>query len=139
MPMTAQEVADKWQRRASAATQDMQRGVDDVKTAPGQLAAAKQQKLVNNWLESVNSGRWANKVSAVTLADWKQSMKDKAIPRYSTGVQQAVPKMVAFMNKLLPYQNSLQSTVQSMPDLTIDDSIARMTTWVRGMAQFKNT
>jgi len=36
----------------------------------------------------------------------------------------------------LDYESGLQKEVETMPDLTLEDSISRMTTWVRGMAKF---
>jgi len=42
-----------------------------------------------------------------------------------------------FYTQLFPFQDSLAGTVRNMPDLTLEDSISRMTAWVRGMAEFK--
>ena len=66
-------------------------------------------------------------------------MKDKGIPRYGTGVQQALPKMQAFMGEFLPFLDNLSATVQAMPSLTLEQNIARVVTQVRGAAQFKRS
>lgn len=137
--MTAQQVAKKWASNAQNAAQNMQMGVDAVTEAPGAKAAEKQDKLVQNWMASVQSGKWAANVSAVTLAQWKQAMKDKGIQRYGTGVQQAEGKMATFMSEFLPFLDSLSATVRAMPDLTLENNIARMVAQVRGAAQFKRT
>ena len=139
MAKSAQEVASKWARRAQAATQDLTNGINSVKEAPGAKAAAKQQKMLTNITAAIQSGKWADRVSAVTLADWKKAMIEKGVSRYGQGVQAAEGKMQNFMSELLPYQESLKSTVSNMPDLTLEDSIARMSAWTRGMANFKKS
>lgn len=135
--LTAAQVAAKWATNAQSAGQNMQMGVDAVTEAPGAKAAAAQDKLVQNWNASIQSGKWASAVSAVTLADWKKAMKDKGIPRYGTGVQAAVPKMQSFMTEFLPFLDNLSATVQAMPSLTLEQNIARMVAQVRGAATFK--
>jgi len=37
---------------------------------------------------------------------------------------------------LLPHIDSVRAGVEKMPDLTLEDSINRMSTFVRGMAKF---
>lgn len=137
--LTAQQVAAKWAANAQSAGTNMQVGVDAVTVAPGVQAAAAQDKLVQNWNNAITSGKWAQAVSAVSLADWKKAMKDKGIPRYGQGVQSAIPKMQSFMNEFLPFLDNLSSTVNAMPSLTLDQNIARMVAQVRGAAQFKRS
>jgi len=48
-------------------------------------------------------------------------------------------KVEAFFGELLPFQDGLKNTVDAMPDVTLEDSIQRMTTWTRGMADFKRS
>lgn len=137
MALTPQQVAEKWARRAAGASQDLTNGVNDVRVAPGIQAAEKQDKMIQKWLASVQSGKWAENVSAVSLADWKAAMIQKGVPRYSQGVQAAQGKFQAFMAELLPFQANLSAQIATMPDLTLEDSIARMTAQVRGMANFR--
>lgn len=138
MALTPQQVTDKWASRAASATQAMTDGVNNVQTAPGALAAAKQDKMLANLMEAVNSGKWARNVSAVTLADWKAAMLSKGIQRYGAGVTSAKPKMQAFMTKLLPYQQNIKSQLASMPDLTLEDNINRAIFVIREMSKFTN-
>ena len=138
MAGTPQDIAKKWSQNLAASSADMQRGAMAVKTAPGQMAAQKQDKLRANWLKAVDSGKWADKVSAVTLTSWQQSYINKGISRAAQGATVAEPKMAAFMTQLLPYQETLKAQLQNMPDVTIEDSIARAAAWIRGMAAFEN-
>jgi molecular chaperone GrpE (heat shock protein) len=132
-----QEFAEKWSRRLSQAAADIQRGVQRVDQAPTEAAAAAKQKMLANITDAINSGKWESGLRRVTLGDWKRTMIEKGIPRIGQGVQAATPKMAEFASQLLPYQDNLRSQIESMPDLTLEDNIARMTAWARGMAKFK--
>ncbi len=137
--VSASEFAEKWARRLTAASPDIQRGIQRVDTAPTERAAAKKDKMLTNLTAAVQSGKWEAGLRRVSLGDWKKAAIEKGIPRLSAGVQGAGTRMTEFATQLLNYEDSLQSQVTSMPDLTIEDSIARMTAWTRGMAKFKRS
>ncbi|MBA7578355.1 hypothetical protein ES708_20217 [subsurface metagenome] len=131
------EFQEKWSRRLKGSLEDIKRGVDKVTEAPGVKAAAKVDKLKAKWLAKIEDGTWARQVAAVSIDEWKRLFKDKVTARLSSGVDGAEKKVIAFAEKLLAYEDSLQTKVKRMPDLTIDDSIARATEWIRGMNKFK--
>ena len=132
-----QEYAEKWARRLRGATEDIRRGVEKVSEAPGEKAAQNQEALIQNFVESVNSGRWAARVRGVSLADWKQATIDKGIPRIGQGVESAQPKMARIAAELLPAVDAAAAAARALPKVTLEDSIQRMTTFVRKMAEFK--
>lgn len=137
--LTAQEFAEKWSRRLSAATPDIERGIQRVDTSPTEKAARKKDKMLQNLTMAVQSGKWEQGLRRVTLGDWKTAAIQKGIPRINQGVQGAQPKVAQFASELLNFQDSLKGQIDSMPDLTIEDSINRMNTWVRGMSKFKRS
>ena len=137
--LSAQEFAEKWQRRLQAAAPDIQRGIQRVDTSPTDQAAAKQDKMLANTTAAIQSGKWAAGLRRVTLGDWKKAAVEKGIPRISQGVSNAAPKVADFASQLLPFQDSLKSQIANMPDLTIEDNINRMTTFIRGMSKFKRS
>jgi len=137
--LTPQQFADKWARRLQAASPDIQNGINRVDQAPTEKAAAKQDKMLQNVTASIQNGKWAAGLRRVTLSDWKQAAITKGIPRISQGVTGAQGKVTNFATQLLSFQDSLQGKITSMPDLTLEDSINRMNTWVRGMATFKRS
>ena len=137
MAKDPKQVAEKWVRRSQAATQDMVNGVNNVTRNPAEQAIAKEQKLVNNWNAAIQSGKWKRGMQAVTLDGWKQSMIQKGAPRVAAGVQSAQAKQEQFYAELIPYQDSLQSKLAAMPDLTLEDSINKAVEWMRGMSKFK--
>lgn len=137
--VTPEQYAEKQARNLKASTQDIRRGVERVTVSPTAKAAQAQEKMIANLTESVRSGKWARGLNRVTLEDWKSKMLEKGIPRIAAGIDAAFDKVVAFAAELLPFQATLQSKIEGMPDLTLDDNIQRATEWMRGMAKFKRT
>lgn len=135
--MTAEQFQEKQARRLKAAVEDIKAGVERVQDSPTAKAAAKQEKMITNLTKAVTSGKWAGRLRSVSLEDWKAKTIDKGLSRISSGIDGAKDKTIAFANQLLPFQSSLQETVSKMPDLTLEDSIARMTAWTKGMSKFQ--
>lgn len=137
--LTASEAQEKWARRLKGSIPDIEAGVDRVTEAPGKKAAAKADKMLAGITEAVRDGTWGRRVAAVTLEEWKGHMKNKGVGRIAAGVDGAAAKAEDFFAQLFAYQDSIKSELDRMPDLTLEDSISRMTKWVRDMAKFSKT
>jgi len=137
--LTPEQAQEKHARRLKGSIEDMRAGIGRVTEAPGAAAAKKSAKMLANLTAKVQDGTWAKRVGAVSLEDWKAKMIDKGLPRVSGGIDAAKDKTTAFFAQLLPAVDAAQSKVKAMPDLTIEDSINRMTTFIREMAKFKKT
>lgn len=135
--VTPEEFAEKHARRLKGAVEDMRRGIEKVTTSPTAQAAAKQGKMLTNITESVNSGRWAAALKAVSVEEWRSAMIDKGLPRVSGGIDAAHDKVVRTAAKLLPIVDAAAAKVAGMADLTLEDSIARASTFIREMAKAK--
>ena len=135
--VTAQEFQEKQARRLKASLPDMKRGIERVTVAPGKKAAAKEDKMKAGIIESIESGHWAARVASVSLEEWQSKMINKGLGRVAQGIDQAKDKTIAFAEQLLPHIDKVVAEVEKLPDLTIDDSIARVTTFMRGMSKFK--
>lgn len=135
--VTPQEFQEKHARRLKGAIEDVRKGVQAVTSSPTAAAASKQDKMLARLTAKVQDGTWGARLRAVTLESWKEDTLEKGVPRIAGGIDRASAKVVAFASKLLPYEATLQSTIEKMPDVTLEDSIGRMTAWVRGMSKFK--
>jgi hypothetical protein len=131
--VTPEEAAQAWAQRLAGSTDRIQRGVQSVTTAPGQAAA--RQKAV--WVQNTQSAadKWARNAASVSLSEWQQATVEKGVQRIAAGAQAAQPKMAQFMGKLLPHIDSVRGTLPARGNL--DQNIARMTTFVRGMSKFQ--
>lgn len=131
---TPQQIAAKWSSRLSAATQQIQDGVNAVTTAPGATAAAR----ADLWLARVTASKdkWRTKVGAVTLDQWKTAMLTVGVPRVSQGAQANQPKMEQFMTKFIPYLKQGVAQIQTMPKLTLQDSINRAAAMIQHNAAY---
>jgi len=131
------EFAEKWARRLKGATEDIRRGVEKLSENPAEKAIKKKEKLKARLIEAIDSGRWERGLEKVTLDDWKKAVLEKGIGRISAGVDEATPKMEEFGKALLSHIEAGQKEIEKMPDLTLEDSINRMTKFVRHMAKFR--
>lgn len=135
--LTPQQFQEKHARRLKGAVEDMRNGILNVTVSPTQAAASKQAKMLARLTESVNNGKWANGLKKVTLEDWKTKTIDKGLGRVAGGIDAASDKVIDFAGQLLPAITSAQGKISSMPDMTLEDSINRMNTFVREMAKFR--
>lgn len=135
--LTPEEFADKHARRLKSSIEDIRAGVEKTSVAPGVLAAKKADKMLANLQARVQDGTWAKRVAGVSLDEWKAKMVNKGLSRISGGIDEAHDKVVDFASQLLPAVESAQAKVKAMPDLTLEDSINRMTTFIREMAKFR--
>ena len=136
MPITAQDAAAKWASRLKGATQEIRQGVESTDINPMERAADAADKYLNRVQESVNNGKYAARLRAVPLETWRRATIDKGIPRIASGVDAAEDDVEDFFTDLFNYQAPLKRQIESMPDTTLEDSIARMSTWAREMANY---
>jgi len=137
--LTAQEFQEKHARRLSAAVEDVRKGIDRVTVNPCELAAAKQEKMLANLTAAVNDGRWKAGLQRVSLEQWKDKAKNVGAGRIASGINAAKAKVIAFAEQLLPHIDAGTAKLKTMPDITLEDNIARMTSFIRHMAEFKRT
>lgn len=137
--LTAREFQEKHARRLKASVEDMRRGIDRVTENPCEKAAAKQDKMLMNLTAAVNSGKWASGLKRVPLEVWKAKARDIGVNRVAAGIDGAADKVTAFAEDLLPHIDRGLSKIEGMADVTLDDNINRMTTFVRHMSGLKRT
>lgn len=135
--LTPAEAAEKQGRRLKAATADIAAGVDRVTEAPGKLAAAKVEKMRAKLVEKIDDGTWAQRVGAVPLEEWKKQMKEKGVGRIAAGIDGAKAKVTNFYEQFFPFLDTVSREVGNMPDLSLEDSISRMTHQIRRTSQFR--
>lgn len=128
--LSAQEIAEKWNRRTIAAIPDAQRGVENVTVSPTKLAAEKQDKWLAGIQNAAQSGKWKTKLNAVSLEEWKSKTKQKMGERMSGGVQAAMGKRERFDQANIAALNEILPQIAAMPDLTLQDSINRATAFM---------
>lgn len=131
--VNAQEFAEKWARRLSAAGPDIQRGIERTTEAPGAAAVRNQQAMMQNTMAAIQSGKWARNTQAVSLQDWKSAAITKGVPRVAQGAASAQAKMARVAADLLPAVDAAAAKANNMPKVTIEDSVARAASFMRDM------
>jgi hypothetical protein len=134
--VTPSQYREKHNRRLKASIEDIRAGVLAVTDSPTAAAAKKADKMLAELNRAVTSGKWAARLNAITVDEWKTKTINKGIPRIATGIDEAGPKVEAFASQLLPFEANLMTQVERLPDVTLEDSITRATTWIREMSKF---
>ena len=129
------QFAQKWSTNSQQAGEYIKQGVERVTEAPGKKAAAQVAKMRQNLVASLDNGKWAARVGAVSVEQWKEKMINKGLARHAQGVQEAEGKMEAFGARLLPHIASGQMKIEKMPDLTLQDSKNRAVAWIDHMSK----
>ena len=135
--LSPEEYASKQARNLKNSIQDIRDGISRVTVAPGQLAVKAQDKMRTKTLEAIDSGRWASKTGAVSLQEWQAGALNKGVDRIATGIDAAHDKQVQMAGRLLPIVDAAASRARAMPSNTLQDSIARMTSFVTDMSKSK--
>ena len=135
--LTATEFQEKHARRLKAAVEDVRKGIDRVTENPCEKAAAKQDKMLTNLTAAVVTGKWAAGLKRVPLEKWKKQTRDVGVNRIAAGIDAAKEKVVSFAEVLLPHIDRGKDKINTMPDVTLDDNINKMVTFVRHMATMK--
>lgn len=137
--VNAKEYAEKWARRLKGSTEDIRRGVQKVTVAPGKMAAQAKELLKQKLIEAIDNGLWETRVAGVSLEEWQEAILNKGVNRIGAGVDGAMVKQEAMAEKLLADVDAVAREVHTMPKGTLEDSIARMTHFARGMNKRKQT
>lgn len=106
-PTTA---AQAWVTGMQGAGAKYTAGVQAVRTAPGQVAAARSDLWAQNVANSKN--KFASNVAKVTLSEWQDKAINKGAARLGTGASAAQPKFAAFMSNFIP---KLSTVVAGLP------------------------
>jgi hypothetical protein len=135
--VTAEEYAEKWNRRLKGATEDIRRGINKVSVSPTELAAKKSELALQKIIQAFQDGTWAAQLRKVGLDDWKQSAIGKGLQRIAAGVDAAQPGQRQMAEQLLAAVDASVAEANQTPRGDLESNITRMTTYVRGMAKRK--
>jgi hypothetical protein len=133
---TAQQAATAWEQNAMAAQTKWATNLQQTTKPIVAAAVAQQGVAVNNYTQSLTSGRWAAALNAVGDAGIKAAAQAKAA-NYSTGIQAGAG---AYQNKIGPLLQYIQAglpQLESMPSGTTAAGVARATFWIQYMAAAK--
>jgi hypothetical protein len=128
--------AQKWKNRLSAATPDIQAGIQAVNSAPGAAAARQKSAWQANVVAAAD--KWERNVGRVSLEQWKQAALD-GVGRIAQGANSKVGKMEAFLTEFQPHLERTQQALAAMPRGNLEQNLGRMLENARRNAQFKRS
>jgi len=137
--VTPEEFYEKYRKRLTGAIDDIERGIDRTDKNPMEEAIKKKEKWQARLQEAMSKGKWEAGLKRVDVNTWKETTKELMRSRLPSGIEKSRDKITAFAQELLSYQEGIKKKIESMPDITLEDRIRRMETWIREMAKFKRT
>jgi hypothetical protein len=93
--------------------------------------------MLSRLTDAMTNGKWEAGLRRVSLQDWKDAMLNKGLGRIAQGAEAATTKVEAFAGELLPHIDAGRRQLEGMPDITIEDSINRVGTFLRHMHTFR--
>lgn len=133
--LTAEQAADKWQRRMQTAAEDYTTGVNAVTESPTAAAAEQANKYQVGVQEAVAQGRFQRGLERVSLQDWKTAAVEKGAPRLATGATAAAPLVRTRLQQIFAAQDEVLAIVDQMPTDTLEQRIAKSTRWQMEMSR----
>lgn len=135
MASTPEDAAARWAQNLQAAGPKMTAGANAVTVSPGQLAARQSDVWLANTTAAVD--KFKRNSAAVTVDSWRQAYLGKGQRNIASGVSQAQPKVVAFMQQWLPHMETVKASLP--PRGNFEANLARSAAQIRGAHNFKYT
>ena len=137
MAKTAQQAAAKWDASTAVGQQVWLQNLQST-TKPIVSAAVAQRAVMQANFNAATQpgGIWQSRLEAVGDSGIKQAAAAKA-GNYTTGVNQAQPKFLAAITKIIAYENAGLPAIYGMPSGTTAAGIARASAWITYMAAGK--
>src|SRR5438105_14228169 len=129
--LSAQEFADKWAQRTSAAATDYVTGAERTDKDPTALAIVAIPRRRQNVLQAIDSGKVAAGLRRAGKSGWLAGITGKGQQNFSSSVSAAATKekVAAAAGPLLSYIAAGLSRLASMPNVTNADRDARQLFW----------
>jgi hypothetical protein len=134
---TPQQAAQKWDASTAVGQQTWLTNLQQT-TKPIVAAAVAQRAVMQaNFNQATQAGGiWQTRLEAVGDGGIKQAAAAKA-GNYTTGVQQAQPKFLSAITKIIAYENAGLPAIYAMPKGTTAAGVARASAWIQYMAAGK--
>lgn len=134
---TPQQAAAKWDASTSTGQQTWLQNLQATTKPIVQAAINNRAVMQSNFNAATQPGGiWETRLAAVGDAGVKQAAAAKA-GNYSTGVQQAQPKFLSAITKILAYEAAGLPAIYAMPSGTTAAGVARASAWIQYMAAGK--
>lgn len=124
--VSASQGASKYKSGVQGGATRYSDGISNVDVAPSVKAIAQKDKMIANWLDSVNNGKWEQNLGAISLSAWQTAAKTKGATNYASSADSASQKYAQWANNAYPIIQQIQDEVKAMPSTTMQDSINRM-------------
>jgi len=125
--------AKKFLDRASTATPFYAYGVRNPKRSPTEAALSMRETLERKMALKETWDKWEKRRRAAGDAKWLSGIELKGIDRYPRGIEFGAAFWYDFFTKFKAKLEEVLAKVYSIPRVTVDDSVRRVETLIRGL------
>lgn len=115
----------RWVQNLSASGPRITTGVNAVSVSPGQRAAAQKAKWIASLSDPQVQNKWASRVGAVSLEEWRDLMVNVGIPRIASGAQAKQGKYLAFAEKFYPFLSRVVGQIDALDSSSFQARVQR--------------
>lgn len=133
---SAATAAANWTGSQARAQTAFVAGVQGTQKDQAGLAVAAQARLVQGFMDAVNSGRWARGVQRGGTAYWKQQTEAKA-NNYGTGFGAGATNFSTAIGKILAAESQIVASLPARGD--INANLQRANAFALSMHQLKGS
>lgn len=131
--MTPQEIKSAYiAGTGTKGKENYKKGVMRTTESPTIAAARKLPQMREGWLRSLDNGDIERGLMSVTNGSWQQSASGKGAQNYGTGTAAGADKLAAARAAKQSEWDALRREIDSMPNNTYDERMARQRAWSDG-------
>lgn len=127
----------KYQSRTAVARPDYEWGIRNPARSPTAAAIAAKATLKAKMADAATWDKWEAARKYVGDEGWSKAAIEKGAVRYGPGVTFGAPKQAEFAGKFAPHLKTGVDAIMKMPNISLEDKIARAGAMIRHNATFR--
>jgi hypothetical protein len=116
MPLTKQQIADKWSSNLAGSSSRYIAGIQNTDVHPGEKAAEAAERMVAELQRQLASGELQAKMRGYSMETWKQNAVTIGAPRLASGAQKGKPKFERFIGQFMDHLDRNKSRLPGRGD-----------------------
>lgn len=145
MAVTAQQFATNWANGMSAKMDKIRQGITTTQKDWHTATIDAKGFMVSRWQAAVGTSgqdtgtKWDRNVGNTSTAYWRSRALSKGMQNLPAGIDNGRPNVQAFAQQFLPAVQAAAQAAQALPRGGVEQSIARVSAFIRAMSQFQYT
>ena len=133
---TPEQIAEKFQRRVSAAAQDYAAGVQNPSKDWATATAAAQPRWQSGIQQAMSSGAFAKGVAKAGSSKWQEGALNKGAQRFAAAAPEAAQNFARRAGEVMAAASAAQQAAARLPSSTFEERLERMRAGVTAIRSY---